>query len=57
MYLKAVDTDGTDKWFVRGLVSLSLQDHKTQSCDLKNYIVFTDLSKFGDWIHEVTGQS
>lgn len=54
MYLKAQDTNGIDRWFLRGLVSLSLQDHETQMCDLSNYIVFTDLSKFGGWIYEVT---
>jgi hypothetical protein len=54
MYLNAQDTDGVDKWFLRGLVSLSLQDKKTQMCDLTNYLVFTDLSKLGDWIHKVT---
>lgn len=54
MYLKAQDTNGEDRWFLRGLVSLSLQDHETQMCDLSNYIVFTDLSKYGGWIYEVT---
>jgi len=57
MYLYAQDIDGVNKWFLRGLVSLSLQDPKTQSCDLANYVVFTDLSKLGDWISEVTGNS
>jgi secreted trypsin-like serine protease len=54
MYSNARDVDGVDKWFLRGIVSLSLHNPKTQMCDLTNYVVFTDLSKFGDWIYEVT---
>jgi len=55
MYLNTRDTDGVDKWFLRGIVSLSLDSHKPLMCDLSNYIVFTDLSKLGGWISEVTG--
>jgi len=47
--------EGTNKWYLRGVVSVSLQDQKTQSCDLENYVVFTDLSKFSNWIAQVTG--
>jgi len=56
MYLKTRDTDGVNKWFLRGIVSVSLLDTKIR-CDLMSYVVFTDLSKLGDWIPQVTGIS
>ncbi|BES90980.1 serine-type endopeptidase activity [Nesidiocoris tenuis] len=37
-------------WFLRGIVSLSLLDPYRQTCDLTNYLVFTDVAKFTDWI-------
>lgn len=36
-------------WYLRGLVSLSVAK-SNNLCDAKNYIVFTDLTKFGDFI-------
>ncbi|RZC40315.1 Trypsin domain containing protein [Asbolus verrucosus] len=35
-----------ERWVLRGVVSISTYDHNTQSCDLSNYVVFTDISKF-----------
>lgn len=35
---------------LRGIVSMSISDTKRRSCDLSNYIVFTDASKFIDWL-------
>ncbi|KAG5873749.1 hypothetical protein JTB14_008321 [Gonioctena quinquepunctata] len=37
------------KWMLRGVVSTSLSDNHSRSCDLSNYVVFTDASKFIDW--------
>lgn len=39
-----------DRWTLRGIVSTSLLDQEQRSCDLKNYVVFTDVSKFMDWL-------
>jgi len=47
--------EGTQKWYLRGVVSLALKDQASMSCDLYNYVVFTDLTKYGKWITEVTG--
>ena len=37
-------------WFLKGIVSASLRDSVTNSCDLKNNIVLTDVAKYLDWI-------
>lgn len=42
------------RWYLRGVVSTSLLDHQTRSCDLSKYVVFTDVSKFYDWIKHQT---
>lgn len=39
-----------DRWTLRGIVSTSLLDQETRTCDLTNYVVFTDTSKFLDWL-------
>ncbi|XP_063708974.1 transmembrane protease serine 9-like [Culicoides brevitarsis] len=38
------------KWYLRGIVSTSLYDEETKSCDVRNYAVFTDVEKFLPWI-------
>lgn len=38
------------KWFLRGLVSVSLKDSTTGSCDLHEFVVFTDVASFVSWI-------
>ncbi|XP_059479409.1 chymotrypsin-C-like [Neocloeon triangulifer] len=53
MYSQMVDQPG--RWYLRGVVSLSLGDPKTFSCDLQNFVVFTDLSRFRNWIAQETG--
>lgn len=40
------------KWFLRGIVSAGIRDDETQSCDLKSYSVFTDVTKFTNWIQQ-----
>lgn len=40
-----------DRWYLRGIVSTSLYDTNTTSCDVRNYIVFTDVAQFLPWIH------
>ncbi|CAB3385889.1 Hypothetical predicted protein [Cloeon dipterum] len=46
----------TRKWSIRGIVSQALLDHEKQSCDLKNYVTFTDVSKLLDWIKKMIQQ-
>jgi hypothetical protein len=41
------------KWFLRGVVSISTYDSVKQSCDLSNYVVFTDVSKFKKWLFSI----
>ncbi|XP_047098090.1 serine protease gd-like [Schistocerca piceifrons] len=54
LFLPSDPGRGSDtQWFLRGIVSLSLLDPETQSCDLRQYIVFTDVAKFQDWILQI----
>lgn len=39
-----------NKFYLRGIVSSSIFDQIQQSCDTKNYAVFTDMSKFTSWV-------
>lgn len=41
------------KYYIRGIVSMSLKDPATRSCDLNNFIVFTDLTPFYGWIIDI----
>ncbi|XP_012143735.1 serine protease gd isoform X2 [Megachile rotundata] len=41
-----------DRYFLRGVVSRSLLDGSTMSCDLKQYVVYVDVAKHLDWIKE-----
>lgn len=38
------------KWTLRGIVSMSVSETQTRGCDLKNFVVFTDASKFIFWL-------
>ncbi|KAJ8712869.1 hypothetical protein PYW08_008173 [Mythimna loreyi] len=42
------------KWTLRGLVSLSLQN-TWLTCDLNEYVVFTDTAQFLPWIKKIMG--
>ncbi|XP_031330602.1 serine protease gd-like [Photinus pyralis] len=41
------------RWTLRGIVSSALQDSRTKSCDLNNYMVFSDVGSFNRWIQNV----
>ncbi|GJQ78129.1 hypothetical protein Trydic_g2466 [Trypoxylus dichotomus] len=43
------------RWTLRGVVSMSIAD-QGRRCDLSQYLVFTDVSKFHDWIIEIIRQ-
>jgi secreted trypsin-like serine protease len=39
-----------NKYYLRGIVSSSLFNNVQQSCDTKNYAVFTDVARYTTWI-------
>ncbi|XP_017875824.1 spermosin-like isoform X2 [Ceratina calcarata] len=45
------DTDA-GRYYLRGIVSGSLLDSKTMSCDLSQFIVYVDVAKHLDWIRK-----
>ncbi len=43
-------------WTIIGIVSAALakiDDEGVKTCDLDNYIVYTDVSKLYDWVYQV----
>lgn len=38
------------KFYLRGVVSVALNDAELDLCDVKNYAMFTDVAQFTDWI-------
>ncbi|PSN37058.1 hypothetical protein C0J52_20890 [Blattella germanica] len=40
------------RWYLRGVVHLSLYDRQNQQCDLQSYLIYTDVAVFMDWIRE-----
>lgn len=40
------------RWVLRGIVSVSLKNEDNK-CDVHNYIVYTDVAKFSDWIQSM----
>ena len=38
------------RWYLRGVVHLSLLDKENMQCDLKSYLVYTDVAMYMDWI-------
>lgn len=46
----ALFTSKHGKFYLRGIISVSLFDKVKQECDNNNYAVFTDVSKFTTWI-------
>ncbi|XP_044739030.1 serine protease gd-like [Chrysoperla carnea] len=42
--------DQFNQYFLRGIVSLSLQDKGSQKCDLEEYTIFTNIIYFKKWI-------
>ncbi|XP_015432526.1 PREDICTED: serine protease gd-like [Dufourea novaeangliae] len=40
----------TKRFYLRGVVSLSLIDQTSRSCDLKQLVVYVDAAKYLDWI-------
>lgn len=45
------------KWHIRGVVSNSLPDKETdEECGLRDFVVYTDVSKYSDWINGIQGR-
>lgn len=40
----------TDQWQIRGLVSLGIALQNKKTCDPNDFIVFTDVAQYLDWI-------
>lgn len=40
----------SEKWYLRGVVSSSLYNTVLSTCDINNYAVFTDVTKYNSWI-------
>lgn len=38
------------QWFLKGIISVSLTDLSTGTCDANMYAVYTDIAKFSEWI-------
>lgn len=39
-----------NKWYIRGIVSVSIALQEEARCDPNHYAVFTDVAKFTNWI-------
>lgn len=50
LLLRQKRNDGTIRWYLRGVVSLSLLESEKQMCNVHEFTVFTDVAKFRDWI-------
>jgi hypothetical protein len=53
MYTPERMENGATRWMLRGVVSQSLLDETTHQCDLRNYVVFTDVAKHVTWIRQI----
>ncbi|KAJ9600583.1 hypothetical protein L9F63_026282, partial [Diploptera punctata] len=40
----------TMRWYLRGVIHLSLLDKLTGDCDLNNYLIYTDVAMYRLWI-------
>uniref|UniRef100_U5EDK9 Putative trypsin n=1 Tax=Corethrella appendiculata TaxID=1370023 RepID=U5EDK9_9DIPT len=38
------------RWYLRGIVSQAIIDGNTLKCDLNEYVIFTDVTKYRSWI-------
>lgn len=43
------------RWTLRGIVSTALADPIKNTCNLSEYVVFTDAAKFSNWIRSLIG--
>uniref|UniRef100_A0A4Y0BPU6 Peptidase S1 domain-containing protein n=1 Tax=Anopheles funestus TaxID=62324 RepID=A0A4Y0BPU6_ANOFN len=47
----------TDTWYIRGIVSFKQYRDETNTTDTTEYIVFTDVAKYLNWIKEHMGET
>ena len=51
MVFPEMQSGGSPIWKLRGLVSNSRpDDNNSQRCDVRSYIVFTDIAQYLEWI-------
>jgi hypothetical protein len=51
MVFPETQTDGTEIWMLRGIVSNSRpDDNDKELCDVNNYIIFVDIAQYLEWI-------
>lgn len=41
-----------NKYYLRGVVSISVALQNTLKCDTNNYVVFADAAKYSSWINQ-----
>lgn len=56
VFPKQTSTPNREVWQLRGLVSISVALQNQFKCDSSHYVVFTDVAKYLDWIHEAMRQ-
>ncbi|KAK6621253.1 hypothetical protein RUM43_011559 [Polyplax serrata] len=44
------DRNGVERWYLRGIVSISPARNDSRVCDTSHYVVFTDVAKFLPWL-------
>lgn len=52
MYFPLKGSDGVDTWHLRGIVSVSVPAENGVTCDPYNYVVFTDVARYLNWIEQ-----
>lgn len=38
------------KWYLRGIISVSIANRRLNKCDVNTYAVYVDTAKYIDWI-------
>lgn len=50
MYFEKTDEDGQKRWYLRGIISLSVSRRDVKLCDPNKYTLFTDSVRYFDFI-------
>lgn len=40
------------RWYLRGIVSITVAKEGLRVCDTKHYVVFTDVAKYNDFVRK-----
>ncbi|XP_013147107.1 PREDICTED: chymotrypsin-like elastase family member 2A [Papilio polytes] len=52
VFIPDKDDEATGAWYIRGIVSLSAARREVALCDPHQYVVFTDISKYEQWVNK-----